>query len=168
MNSLPTGKTKLNIMRKIILLIPFFVFYNCGPEANMFKRTYIIENSLDRTVELKFYNRRTGELNGRTSKTLNGSQNQLQESIEQTSPFNQTSDKLVLFTTYGADSLRIIFDNTKVATQVFYTSSETFSEPMSRNAFLNSNYEAIGNDTFLFKITQEDYQNATPCEGDCN
>jgi len=154
-------------MRKLLLLIPLFILFNCGPEANKFKRTYIIENSLNRTVELKFYDRRTDELKSRNFNILSGNQDRLQGTIEQTSPFNQTSDKAILSAVFGADSLSMIFDNTNVATQVFYTSSETFSEPLNRNVFLNTNYEAIGNDRFLFKITEKDYENATPCNGDC-
>jgi hypothetical protein len=92
----------------------------------------------------------------------------LQGTIEQTSPFNQTSDEDILSAVFGADSLSMIFDNTKVATQVFFTSSEMFSEPVNRNVFLNTNYEAIGGERFLFKITEVDYENATPCNGDCD
>jgi hypothetical protein len=154
-------------MRKILLLIPLFLFYNCGPEANKFKRTYLIENSFNGTVKLKFYDRRTGESRTRKSKVLTGNQQQLEGTIEQSNPFDNSNNNHIVSAVYGADSLRIIFDKKKVITQVFFTSSETFSEPLNKNVFRHENYEAIGNEKFLFKITEEDYQNATPCDGDC-
>ena len=162
------GQTKIIIFKKPLLFLVILTLFNCGPEANMYKRDYIIKNNIDRTVELKFYNRRSGDLKGRTSKILSGNQSQLIETLEQTTPFNQTSENLDLFTAFGADSVRIIFDNIKVVTHVFFTNSETFSEPINRNVFLFNNYENIGNERFLYEIIEEDYENAVICDGNCD
>jgi hypothetical protein len=68
-----------------------------------------------------------------------------------------------------SDSVVIIFnDQRKLSTFLISDVAGTFSEPKFRNIFRHGNYEAIGNDKFLFKITEEDYENAIPCDGDCH
>ena len=42
-----------------------------------------------------------------------------------------------------------------------------FSDPVDRNIFRASNYLQIDDEEFLFVLTQEDYNNATPCDGPC-
>lgn len=42
-----------------------------------------------------------------------------------------------------------------------------FSDPVSRNLLRSGNYTDIGNNIYEFTLTEEDYNNAEPCNGDC-
>jgi hypothetical protein len=42
-----------------------------------------------------------------------------------------------------------------------------FSDPIDRHLLRAGNYTNIGNDIYQFTLTQEDYDNAELCNGDC-
>ncbi|MDC1503848.1 hypothetical protein N8475_01530 [Winogradskyella sp.] len=63
----------------------------------------------------------------------------------------------------------IVFSNSRKTTHSFDVEDNNviFSEPTDRNLFRGGNYIDIGNDNYEFVLTQEDYDNAIPCDGDC-
>lgn len=155
-------------MKKYFLTLAFIFlsFHGCIPknEVEMNIRDYIIENDTDYKVDIKFY--LNGNLNNLTSKVLNSKGEQLSEKVEQTSEFDNSGNNLL--SAYQGNSIKIIFNNTKFYTHTFNTFNETFSEPIDRNLFWHSNYENLGNEKYLFKITEQDYENAEDCNGNCD
>jgi hypothetical protein len=133
----------------------------------MNRRDYSIENTTDYKIDIKVYNKFDKSFNESTSKTLMTKGEKLDVKIEQTSDFD-INYEYYPFDAIGGDSLRLIFNDEKVLTILINAVDQSFSEPISRNILKHSNYQDIGNSKFLFKLTEQDYQNAAPCNGDCN
>jgi len=71
---------------------------------------------------------------------------------------------------FPGDSIRIIFNNERIISyHIIYDDEDSFfySQPINRNIFRVGNYEDLGDEDFLYTITQEDFDNATPCDGPC-
>ena len=135
-------------------------------EVEMNRRDYIIENNTNFSVNIKFYNVSNGILNNQTSGILNNNGNQLTNKVEQDQPFTNSEDVPIF--AHVSDSVKIIFNNEKFYINTFNTFNESFSEPISRNIFRHSNYEDLGNERYLYNITQQDYENAEDCNGNCD
>ncbi len=154
-------------MKKILLLIPLFTLFNCGPEAEKFERQYLIENNSNKNIRINFYLmfepvNSYSDIDLNQGEILNGTR------FEFSRPVSKKPDYTGPRLSFKSDSAVVIFDNQrKLSTYLISDMEATFSEPKSRNIFRHGNYEALGNDQFLFKITEEDYENATPCNGDC-
>lgn len=149
------------------LSLIFIYAFSCTNEVEMNKREYIIENDTDYILNIKFYQRYldgTSKLSI-TSKILNKKGSQLNQIVEQTSEFTNSGNSL--FRAYQGDSVIVIFNNNKFITSS-YLGDDAFSEPLGRNLYKHSNYENLGNEKFIFKITQQDYENAEDCNGNCD
>ena len=71
---------------------------------------------------------------------------------------------------YSSDSIYVVFDNERILKYVFSGDSNgnsVFSQPLNRNILRGGNYTNISNDIYEFVLTEEDYNNAIPCAGDC-
>ena len=152
---------------KIIIVVIFSLFlFGCTYEVEMNRRDYTIKNNTDLTADITFYDRISGKIIFQSSKKLNPS-DQLSEKVEQTSNFDD-SDSNAIFNAYLGDSVRIVFSQVKYLSYTFHPYNNEFSEPINRNIFRHSNYEDLGNERYLFKITQQDYENAEDCNGNCD
>jgi hypothetical protein len=161
-NKMKHMKTLLAISASIFLSV-----LGCTDnEVEMKRRDYTIQNNTDFSVKIEFYNVSDGTLNNQTSDILNNNGSQLANKVEQDQPFTNSEDVPIF--AHVSDSVRIIFNNEKFYINTFNTFSDTFSEPINRNIFRHSNYENLGNERYLFKITQEDYENAEDCNGNCD
>jgi hypothetical protein len=150
----------------IITLTIFLSVLGCtNNEVEMNRRDYIIENNTGISTAIKFYSRVDGMLNNQTSKVLSNG-HKLSEKVELTIEFDNSEDYPRL--AYGADSIKIVFNNEKFIINKYNTINSQFSEPINRNIFRHSNYENLGNERYLFKITQQDYENAEDCNGNCD
>ena len=150
----------------IITLTIFLSVLGCtNNEVEMNRRDYIIENNTGISTAIKFYSRVDGMLNNQTSKVLSNG-HKLSEKVELTIEFDSSEDYPRL--AYGADSIKIVFNNEKFIINKYNTINSQFSEPINRNIFRHSNYENLGNERYLFKITQQDYENAEDCNGNCD
>jgi hypothetical protein len=153
---------------KTLLVISASIFLSVlgctDNEIEMIDRDYIIENDTDFLVNIKFYGRIDGQLSIK-SKTLENRGGQLSARLRQSdfdnSGYNTSS-------AFQGDSVRVTINNSKFYTNVFNTINYIFSEPLNRNLFIHSNYENLGNERYLFKITQQDYENAEDCNGNCD
>lgn len=155
-------------MKKLFLFILFLAFYNCGPEAEKFGRNYSIENTSNHIVELDFYSSTTPQTD-LTNIILERNEIIAGKRFEFSRPVSTNSDYTGPQNSFLSDSVVIIFDNQrKLSTYLISDMEGTFSEPELRNLFRHGNYEDIGNENFLFRITEEDFENATPCGGNCN
>lgn len=155
-------------MRKILLLIPILTLFNCVPEAEKYGRNYSIENTTNHLIELDFYSLSSPQMDF-TNINLERNQSFAGKRFEFSKPISTSPDYTGPQNSFLSDSVVIVFDNeSKLSGYLISNMEATFSEPKSRNIFRHGNYEAIGNDKFLFKITEEDFENATPCDGDCD
>lgn len=148
----------------IITISAILIFlFGCTNEVEFNKRDYIIENDTDFQLNIEFYNKTSGNLISDLSGILDSRGLQLTNTIEQTSEFDNFSVPLV-----GADSVKVILNKDKFLISSYDSDNNVFSEPINRNIFRHSNYKNLGNERYLFKITQQDYENAIPCNGDCD
>ena len=155
-------------MKKIIFVLPLLLIFSCGPEAKMHKRTYVVENSTDMSVEIYFYERFESRL--KQNIVLGPDQEMAGVELEFDQPFiNDPNEFWPNLSLYSSDSVVIIFNNERKKTDVLFKSAEgiSFSEPIERNVFRHGNYEDISGENFLFSITKQDFESATPCNADC-
>ncbi|WP_396589754.1 hypothetical protein [Allomuricauda sp. R78024] len=144
----------------------------CGPEAPMFDRQYVIQNSSSFQIVLQFY--KNGEPS-RYNETLLNTSNQLEGSVLTRSggPWEnlpESNNLRLPVASLEADSIIAVFNNEKKATYTieFMQMGVPAFNPANRNLLRDTDYVSIGKDKFLFQITDSDYEGAEPCIGDCN
>lgn len=133
-----------------------------------FDVTFFIENGLDENVVVIL------DLDaGRDPEQRVLTPGQRLESTTQetdSSPFDDP-DNLFPLSLFFVDSISIIFNNDRILISTFFFDGEPgegeFSEPIVHNLLRIGNYESIGNDQYLYTITQADFDAATPCDGPC-
>ena len=140
------------------------ILISCGPEAEREETSYIIENNAEVEVILKLIS----SSNITTVNSLNQSERYRGQTREVSNP-DRSDDSFAPSQSLDARMLTITFDNQRQLQYDVDLSGEDpiFSLPVNRNPLRHGNYEPIGNDEFLFTITQEDFENATPCDGPC-
>jgi len=140
-------------MKKSVFLIVISFFLTGCPEEIRNDRYYILENNSNHELVLKFYFQ--GSLLEYLTTALSENENYSgQISYQNEDVFSFPSNA------FKADSIVIDFDNLKRGTYAIDFLNASFSEPLNRNVFRHENFEHIGNDNFLFSITEEDYNRA--------
>jgi hypothetical protein len=155
-------------MRKLIYILLFYFIYSCGiTEAEEIDFAYIMENNSDSCLLVNFF------ISQNTVQSIQLFPGELVrfEGFTRFRPSIEDSNGTPPNLTLPAENLEIIFNNESrtMYSVNFQSDSETFvfSEPINRNPFRNGNYEILGNDEFLYAITTQDFENATPCDGAC-
>jgi hypothetical protein len=168
MNFLITGNKMKDMKIFVVVSVSIFLsVIGCTDnEIELTNRTYSIENDTDFIVDVKFYNKIDNGLNNQTSKILNSRGEILAKQIQKI-PVNNFSEELPT-SAFIADSVKVIINENKFFTFTYDFDDDTFSEPINRNIFRHSNYENLGDERYLFKITQQDYENAEDCNGNCD
>ncbi|MFV0379086.1 MAG: hypothetical protein ACK5JD_17485 [Mangrovibacterium sp.] len=153
------------IMR--IACLAFLTMLGCiENEIRQEDRIYIIENGTTFSITIEYYNRTNSDMNTDVSSVLSSRGDRLLGQLEQI-PVTNFLEELPT-SAFAADSVKIVFNESRFTTCTYDFNSKTFSEPINRNLFKHSNYENLGNGRYLFKITQEDYENALPCNDNCD
>ncbi|UII79386.1 hypothetical protein [Flagellimonas sp. CMM7] len=159
-------------MKNTTLITLLFLILACGPEAPMFDRQYVIQNSSSFQIVLQFY--KNGEPS-RYNETLLNTSNQLEGSVLTRSggPWDDLAKEQLIdnpVASLEADSITVIFNKEKKATYTieFMQTGVPAFNPANRNLLRDTDYVSIGKDKFLFQITDSDYEGAEPCIGDCN
>ena len=153
-------------MKKIIIILLAIIVSSCVTELKMYSTQYSINNQTGTEIKLKFYLTTTDELVDiytiNTNSILQG------EIIERgsTSPLDYPDDSLARNGFSVGDSIIVVFNNQKQ--KIMQTNINGFSEPINRNIYRHGNYDYIGNDKFQFTFTEEDYENAEDCGGNCD
>lgn len=138
----------------IILLL---IISNSCTDQGEYKGRYIIENATERSVKIKFYERqRVGEPILVFTKVIDGP-GVLYDEVK---VLEGVTDREVPMDIFGADSLAVIFDDEKI--QAHYSGL-----PFENSLAFFSDYMQDGN-TNRYIITEENYENAIPCDGDCD
>lgn len=160
-------KTILNLL----LFISFLSIESCTTEDEEINRQYQLMNASDTTIKIKFYNTFS---NTSFETEVEPEDVFLGDVLIYRSGNDQWNDENSVFPSSAyknSDSLVVIFDE-KLYLTLFYTAktstSYSYSEPIDRNIFRHGNYEEIERENFQFKITQQDYENAEPCNGNCD
>ena len=138
------------INRKLYLLFIFVLSVSCTVESREFAE-YIITNDLERSVELRFY--RGGDLiNDSPIVSIDGKGEIIRKSktdFARVSPFH----------VFGTDSISIIFNNERAEQHILFDSLSILNQ---------ESYQGLGKGLYEYTITQENYDNAIPCDGTCN
>jgi hypothetical protein len=128
----------------------------------------IIENNSNKNIQINFY-LLSEPVNSFSDINLNQGEIFDGISFEFSRPVSNNTDYTGPRLSFKSDSAVVIFDNQKKLSSYLISDMDvTFCEPKSRNIFRHGNYEGIDNDQFVFEITEEDFNNATPCDGDCD
>lgn len=151
-------------MKRFIYCIVLFALTGCVTEGTpRIEREYALENNSNFDIKINFY-----QTDGTTfveSLILLVNQQSNFVEIEGSSQFlNGENSSLASWPSGNAE---IIFNNESILTIITSDESQEFSQPIDRNIFRLGNYESIGNNQFVFSLTDEDYNNSTPCNGPC-
>ncbi len=175
MNYLTTGLIKKmdmkNIVLNLTLLISIFFIESCVPEAVEIDRQYQLINKSETNIRIKFFNTFSNDL---YVIQLSKDVVYLGDVLTYRSGNTQLNENNSSFPTRAlkdSDSLKMIFDNTKYLISKYtsgVSAENAFSSPINRNLFRHGNYEEIEKERFQFKITQQDYENAEDCNGNCD
>ncbi len=164
MNFLEIGK-----MKNLILFFCVALFLcSCVVDEELSGITYAVANESGLDVEIIFRGQVSGEfvesveiVNGNfldlgTTQTRN-------ESLI-TDPNSDLPNQV-----YPTTLAKLIFNNEREIeySRITVDGVNVFSEPSSRNIYKQGNYNEVQDNNFVFTITQEDYNNATPCDGPC-
>ena len=147
-------------MKTIIFRIGIILFVlslNACTDQGEYKGRYIIDNATDKTVKIKFYDRqRVGEPVLVRTKEVNGPGITYNEYKTLYSP----GDNEVPEDVFGADSLAVIFNNQKIQPH--------FSGLPFENSLASFGDYIQDGDTNRYIITEENYENAVDCDGNCD
>ena len=152
-------------MGKFVIILFLLFVLGCGPEAERNERTFIIENTTNVSLNLKFFTILTD--GARVIKLSNSGDTVLETAI-QTAPFRNDDTVSYISGAFSADSIVVIFNNNSKLTYTYSAFDNLYSSPVERNIFRPTNYESIGNGNFLYKITQADFERSEPCEDNCD
>ena len=153
-------------MKIILITIVSFLMIRCGTDQGETKTyNYTIKNNSNLKVELvPYFN---GIVNHNQKKILQKNEIiDLQKKV--IAPYNDGINMTSFFTTNqpylgSITHIEVVFDNSKkVIYQECTDTNQCFNQP--RNIF-NPIYN--DNETEVYTITTEDYQNATDCNGNC-
>jgi len=161
-------------MRKtliITIVLTLGLLNSCVKDAPNWERTYQIKNNSGYDIILRGFQMFTGEGNFEDIDLFNEGI-YIGDELRGRSLSNPYSDPNNTSPTSSYDFTRfiVVFDNERSIVHSFNldeNGNTVFSEPTNRNLLRGGNYMDIGNDFFEFVLTEEDYNNAEPCDGDC-
>jgi len=154
-------------MKKIILILSAVILTSCVTESRMYPRQYSLKNNSNQNIKLKFYLTSNNQLSNEI--IINDNQIFTSGEIKFSKPHSTDPDYIVAVSEFskGGDSLIVIYSDLKKSN--FYIDfNGNFSAPIDRNPYRFGNYTDIGNDTFQFIFTEEDYNNSVDCGGNCD
>jgi len=153
-----------------IVVVLFIIFNSCVKESPMWERTYQIKNNTGYDITIRAFENFDGTGSFEDITLLD---NQIYIGDEtggsNFSALNNPNSTRPSSSLNGS-RLIVVFDNVRSLTHSFSTDDNMnaiFSEPTNRNLLRGGNYSNIGNDIYEFVLTEEDYNNATPCDGNC-
>ena len=131
---------------------------NCTPDKIV--STYRLENGTLHEIKMEFYSnggyQRTRQIIGQ-GLIFEGSARSSYGRLSQLSPE----------AAFGADSIIVIFDHTKIIQYYLLSGKLTSIPKTNRNTLDDQSYEVLSNELYRFVFTEEDYENAEDCNGEC-
>lgn len=152
-----------------IIVSVFSTLFSCDiiDEQNT-EADFAINNSTNFNIRLKFFNE--GSDFGNFTSTLNPNESYQGATVESSIGGIFDDPEKSVVGSLISDSIIIIFNDEKLTSYTLFdngTSTPIYSDPINRNIFRSGNYEEVSEENFIYTITQEDYNNATPCDGPC-
>lgn len=148
---------KLSLITGMLILI-----VSCDRnDDNKFIRSYILENSTNHKIELKFFNR--GERYFIGDNILN--ENRTIFSRKSSDQMARVASAIAAY--QGPDSLVIIFDNNRKG-KITWNGDNTTLEGINKNLFSDEVYTIENNENYRYVFIEEDYNNAIDCNGNCD
>lgn len=145
-------------MKKMIIIILLLNLVGCGTDQGKGKTyTYTVKNMSGRDIKIDAYQASITNIGLKTMYLENGEE--ITKIFKSPGPPLQEYYDFIRF--FQGDSVVVTFDNEKVETFVL----ELSCEGDERNP-LNMCFYSDQEETFIF--TEEDYENAVPCDGSCN
>ena len=146
-------------MRTILLISLSLILQNCGTDKiDRVNRVYRIENGTQREITMKFYAfgifQQTKHIIG-------------EGLIHEGTATNDAGAGIGPHGAINADSLVVIFDNQKMQRFYYGNSGLVINPPEGRNIYDDEEYEIINNELYHFVFTEQDYENAEDCGGNC-
>ena len=147
-------------MKKLKLVLGVLVFTfllnGCRVEAEDEKLIYRIENTTNHQVSLFFYNiDQEGQRNFAFKKEIDGKGLILEKKITARPGAAAIPDL------YGANLVVVVFDNSRV--------EEHINGAPRENSILDYPFTyTVNGNTLTYEITQQNFENAIPCDGPCN
>ena len=158
-----------NTLKIFLFLIITLILNGCVKETPMVDRTYQIRNSSNDDVIIRGYINFDGtgsfeDIFLEENQVYVGGEIILSELSNFNNPNNVTPTS-----SFSYSRFKIVFDNERYMSHSFDVEDDVniFSDPVERNVLRSGNYTNIGNDIYEFELTQEDYDNAILCHGDC-
>ncbi len=156
-------------MKVLNFIIFTFLLVGCGPETMRDEGRFLLENRSTFDLKITFRNNVTQEI--RAIELADSQIFEGEKFITSNGATFTSQNSTVPATSFGSPGteVEIVFQNMRKLFYSFDSSEEIiiFSDPVDRNIFRASNYLQIDDEEFLFVLTQEDYNNATPCDGPC-
>lgn len=153
------------------LIIILTLSISCVTEADMWERTYQINNSSGRDIIIRLYENFSNEVFEDIE--ISNNQSFRGDKIEG-SNYDALNDNESLRPgqSYSSFNIIIVYDNVREQEYNLVDTdndgiTDSFSEPIDKNLLRSGNYSSIGNNVYELVLTEEDYDNATPCDGDC-
>lgn len=144
-------------MKNIILLIITLITFSCGTDQGEGKTyVYTLENGSGRNIKIDAYKSSTTDMKPETLYLEEGKA--ITKTFQSPDPPLQEYYDFIYF--FQGDSIVVNYNNEKK--QIFVLETCEGSERNPLNICIYSDQE----ETFTF--TEEDYENAIPCDGDCD
>lgn len=146
----------IKFISAVLFVITVITFIGCV-DGNSYTTKYTIINETDYDVRLLFYNVPAVGVNEFAFEvTKNGPGNVLERTIETSAVADPNDPKAA----YEADSVSLIFDNERIQGHL--------GAVPDRSIMFVAHYEANEDgDDYIYRITEENFNNATPCDGPC-
>jgi len=161
----------MRILKFTGLIIILVLSLSCVPEAKMWERTYQIKNESGYDVVIRFYDSFSDE-NFEDIAVMNSDFFRGDEARGTNFDALDDTESIRPGRSYSSFTIIVVYDNDrKMEYSLVDTDgddiSDSFSEPINRNLLRAGNYITAGNEIYEFVLTEEDYNNAIPCDGDC-
>lgn len=158
-------------IKKLIALLLLLLLVSCPAELPIWERTYQMKNNSGYELVIRLYEN-FSNVNFEDIIVLNDQF--YRGDIIEGRNFDALDDVESIRPGQSYSSFKIIvfYDNERKMEYSLVDTDEdgitdSFSDPLNRNLLRAGTYMSIGNDVYEFVLTEEDYYNATPCDGDC-
>ncbi|WP_299128259.1 hypothetical protein [uncultured Winogradskyella sp.] len=157
-------------IRNKILLLAFFALMSCPSESEMWERTYQVRNDTVYVVTIRAFESFEGIGFFEDVSLSNNEIYAGNKAFGSNFSILNDSNNVIPASSFGRSRFIVVFDDERFmihSLNLDENGNTVFSEPINRNLLRGGSYTHIGNDFFEFVLTEEDYNNAIPCNGNC-
>ena len=156
--------------KNFLLILLLLLLFSCVVEKPIYDDVYQIKNSTNYEITLRFFSATNGVVEFRDEILIQNTIYKGESTFRRSDNIINNPNNSQPSISFLAFRVLVVFNGERkmVRSIVDYIDGNNiFSSPIERNLLRGGNYTNIGNDTYEFVLTQEDYDNATPCSGNC-